>query len=68
MTSSLRVLMVSDVYPASIQGGGERVLWEQASRLAPSVRARGFRLKPVLRDIAAPPDHGRGACLTLGEQ
>ena len=34
MTSSLRVLMVSDVSPASILGGGERVLWEQASRLA----------------------------------
>jgi glycosyltransferase involved in cell wall biosynthesis len=26
--------MVSDVSPASILGGGERVLWEQASRLA----------------------------------
>lgn len=34
MTASLRVLMVSDVSPASILGGGERVLWEQASRLA----------------------------------
>ena len=34
MTRSLRILMVSDVSPASILGGGERVLWEQASRLA----------------------------------
>jgi glycosyltransferase involved in cell wall biosynthesis len=34
MTRSLRILMVSDVSPARILGGGERVLWEQASRLA----------------------------------
>lgn len=34
MTRSLRILMVSDVSPARILGGAERVLWEQASRLA----------------------------------
>ncbi len=33
MTSALRILMVSDLSPLNIQGGGERVLWEQASRL-----------------------------------
>ncbi|MBI4735069.1 MAG: glycosyltransferase [candidate division NC10 bacterium] len=33
MTDSLRVLMISDVSPLAIEGGGERVLWEQASRL-----------------------------------
>ncbi len=34
MTASLRVLMMSDVSPIEIRGGAERVLWEQASRLA----------------------------------
>lgn len=34
MNSSLRVLMMSDVSPVEITGGAERVLWEQASRLA----------------------------------
>ncbi len=33
MTSALRILMVSDLSPLHIAGGGERVLWEQASRL-----------------------------------
>ncbi|MDD5559532.1 glycosyltransferase family 4 protein [Candidatus Methylomirabilis sp.] len=33
MTSGLHILVVSDVSPAHIGGGGERVLWEQASRL-----------------------------------
>lgn len=33
MTSGLRILVISDVSPAHIRGGGERVLWEQASRL-----------------------------------
>src|SRR5215470_3382144 len=31
---ALRILVVSDVSPLAILGGGERVLWEQASRLA----------------------------------
>ena len=34
VTSALRVLMMSDVSPVDIKGGAERVLWEQASRLA----------------------------------
>ena len=34
MNSALRVLMVSDVSPVDVKGGAERVLWEQASRLA----------------------------------
>ncbi len=34
MTSALRVLVVSDVSPSVISGGGERVLWEHAARLA----------------------------------
>lgn len=33
MISGLRILVISDVSPAHIGGGGERVLWEQASRL-----------------------------------
>ncbi len=33
MMRPLRILVVSDVSPLSIVGGGERVLWEQASRL-----------------------------------
>ncbi len=34
MSSALRVLMMSDVSPVDVKGGAERVLWEQASRLA----------------------------------
>ncbi len=34
VSSALRVLMMSDVSPVEIKGGAERVLWEQASRLA----------------------------------
>ncbi len=33
MTPALRILVVSDVSPLPIRGGGERVLWEEASRL-----------------------------------
>ncbi|HYL81551.1 MAG TPA: glycosyltransferase family 4 protein [Candidatus Acidoferrum sp.] len=50
MTDALRVLMVADVSPLTIQGGGERVLWEQASRLA----ARDRRVSVVSR---SPSDH-----------
>ncbi|HKB26087.1 MAG TPA: asparagine synthase (glutamine-hydrolyzing), partial [Methylomirabilota bacterium] len=42
---ALRILMVSDVSPARPAGGGERMLWEQASRLA----ARGHRVRIVSR-------------------
>ncbi len=34
MPSGLRVLVVSDVSPLTVASGGERVLWELASRLA----------------------------------
>lgn len=34
MTAPLRVLVVSDVSPLTVASGGERVLWELASRLA----------------------------------
>lgn len=45
MTSSLRILMVSDLSPLDIRGGGERVLWEQATRLA----GRGHQVRVVCR-------------------
>jgi glycosyltransferase involved in cell wall biosynthesis/SAM-dependent methyltransferase len=45
MTSTLRVLMVSDVSALHIHGGAERVLWEQASRLA----KRGHQVRIVSR-------------------
>ncbi len=43
--SALRVLMVADVSPARSGGGGERMLWEQASRLA----ARGWNVRVLCR-------------------
>lgn len=36
MTAPLRILVASDTSPVAVEGGGERVLWEQASRLARS--------------------------------
>ena len=45
MTAKLRVLMVSDVSPSSPDGGGERMLWEHASRLA----ARGHDVRVLYR-------------------
>jgi glycosyltransferase involved in cell wall biosynthesis/SAM-dependent methyltransferase len=45
MTARLRVLMVSDVSPSRPLGGGERMLWEQARRLA----ARGHDVRIVSR-------------------
>ena len=53
MSGRLRVLMVSDVSPARPLGGGERMLWEQARRLA----ARGHDVRIVSRadsDAAEP--------------
>jgi glycosyltransferase involved in cell wall biosynthesis/SAM-dependent methyltransferase len=44
-TAPLRVLVVADVSPLVIRGGGERVVWEQARRLA----ARGHRVRVVSR-------------------
>jgi len=45
MSVGLRVLMVSDVSPSYPAGGGERMLWEQARRLA----ARGHDVRVVSR-------------------
>ena len=45
MNDPLRVLMVSDVSPSQPAGGGERMLWEQARRLA----ARGHDVRVVSR-------------------
>ena len=53
MSGRLRVLMVSDVSPSRPLGGGERMLWEQARRLA----ARGLDVRIVCRadpDTTAP--------------
>src|SRR5580765_8277678 len=45
MNDRLRVLMVSDVSPLRPLGGGERMLWEQACRLA----GRGHDVRVVSR-------------------
>jgi glycosyltransferase involved in cell wall biosynthesis/SAM-dependent methyltransferase len=45
VASPLRILMVSDVSPVHIKGGAERVLWEQASRLA----KRGHQVRILSR-------------------
>jgi glycosyltransferase involved in cell wall biosynthesis/SAM-dependent methyltransferase len=45
MSDRLRVLMLSDVSPSYPAGGGERMLWEQARRLA----ARGHDVRVVSR-------------------
>ena len=58
MSDALRVLMVSDVSPWYPAGGGERMLWEQARRLA----ARGHDVRVVARADAeggAPRFHER---------
>lgn len=44
-TTPVRILIVSDVSPLTIRGGGERVLWEQASRLV----QRGHDVRMVCR-------------------
>src|SRR3974377_861516 len=51
MTRPLGILLWSDGAPLVIEGGGERVLWEQASRLA----KRGHRVCIVSRH----PAHGK---------
>lgn len=50
----MRILIVSDVSPVAVLGGAERVVWEQASRLA----AAGHRVRVVSR---APEHVGEGA-------
>ena len=49
MTAPLRVLIVADVSPAAVVGGSERVIWEQARRLA----ARGHRVTVIAREPEA---------------
>ena len=58
MTAPLRVLIVADVSPAAVVGGGERVIWEQARRLA----ARGHRVRVVARQPEA------GGALTVDRE
>ena len=45
MARSLDILAVTDASPPAIGGGAERVLWEQATRLA----ARGHRVRVLAR-------------------
>jgi len=55
----VRILIVSDVSPIVVLGGAERVVWEQASRLA----AAGHRVRVVSR---APENVGPGAVVHRG--
>jgi glycosyltransferase involved in cell wall biosynthesis/SAM-dependent methyltransferase len=48
MTPPIRILMVSDVSPLTIRGGAERVLWEEARRLA----QRGHRIRLACRQLS----------------
>lgn len=48
MTSALRILVISDASPFVMEGGAERVLWEEASRL---VKA-GHEVRIVSRSLA----------------
>jgi glycosyltransferase involved in cell wall biosynthesis len=53
MTDPLDVLVVTDASPPMIAGGAERVLWEQATRLA----ARGHRVRVLGRAPRRPPSY-----------
>jgi glycosyltransferase involved in cell wall biosynthesis len=61
MTRPLDVLVVTDASPPAIAGGAERVLWEQATRLA----ARGHGVRVLARAADAPPAYRAEAALTL---
>jgi glycosyltransferase involved in cell wall biosynthesis/SAM-dependent methyltransferase len=50
------VLVVADVAPAVVRGGGERALWEWARRLA----ARGHTVRVLGRADGSPPAPGAG--------
>src|SRR5687767_2463673 len=50
MTDPLDVLVVTDASPPAIAGGAERVLWEQATRLA----GRGHRVRVLGRAPETP--------------
>jgi glycosyltransferase involved in cell wall biosynthesis len=57
----LDVLVVTDTSPPAIAGGAERVVWEQATRLA----ARGHGVRVLARAPDAPPRYRGEAPLTI---
>ena len=61
MTGPLDVLVVTDAAPPAIAGGAERVLWEQATRLA----ARGHRVRVLGRAPDAPPAYRGDSALRV---
>ena len=61
MTDLLDVLVVTDASPPAIAGGAERVLWEQATRLA----GRGHRLRVLGRAPETPPSYRGAAALSI---
>lgn len=61
MSRRLDVLVVTDASPPAIAGGAERVLWEQATRLA----ARGHAVRVLARAPDAPRAYGDDGALTV---
>ena len=61
MLDPLDVLVVTDASPPTIAGGAERVLWEQATRLA----ARGHRVRVLGRAPEAPRSYRAEASLSV---
>lgn len=61
MLDPLDVLVVTDASPPTIAGGAERVLWEQATRLA----ARGHRVRVLGRAPETPPSYRGDAPLSV---
>jgi glycosyltransferase involved in cell wall biosynthesis len=61
MMDSLDVLVVTDASPPAIAGGAERVLWEQATRLA----ARGHRVRVLGRAPETPPSYRGEAAVRI---
>lgn len=61
MTGPLDVLVVTDAAPPAIAGGAERVLWEQATRLA----SRGHRVRVLGRAPDTPPAYRGGGSLSV---
>jgi glycosyltransferase involved in cell wall biosynthesis len=61
MTDALDILVVTDASPPAIAGGAERLLWEQATRLA----GRGHRVRVLGRAPETPPSYRGGAALRV---
>jgi glycosyltransferase involved in cell wall biosynthesis len=61
MTDPLDVLVVTDASPPAIAGGAERVLWEQATRLA----GRGHRVRVLGRAPETPRSYRGDAALAV---